>query len=210
MTASRPRADKGAAHDLTVAGRERCGAARVKHGVYRFLETGLFLRCASCPAEIAAACESRDESAASCPVLAAAVEGLRAAILAEPWVAETDRPLVAEYLKTVAVLALIDRAVGLDGALVTREVERPRPDRDDPTQSYPKKVVEHDVHPLLRLRPAYTAKLKDLSEALGLSPKGRHGLGVFRPDAAAREVSLADISREGSADDPEKEQSHAE
>ncbi len=206
------RADKGGSHVVSPEGRRAQSLARVGHGVYRFLDTGLYLPCSKCPA--AEGCELRDESAPSCPALAAAERALRDSILAVPWVTERDRPLVAEYVKTAMVLSLIDRAVGLDGPFVTRVGEEAvRPEPDPETGKAPvgvpwtRNVVRHDLHPLLKLKVGYVAALNRLADSLGLSPRSRHALGVFREDEGAQPASLEGIIGEktGSADDPPKD-----
>lgn len=202
MSARKPRSDKGGTHDMTPAGREQCALGATKHGVYAFLRSGMLPGCQQCP--LGEECDSYHIEHLSCPVMSQQMEAVVQAVTRESWIKDADSPLVIEYVKTTMVLALIDRAVGIDGPLLTyKGVQAKEPKK--PGEAYEVPCVLHDVHPLLKLKAGYTKALAALSEQLGLSPKARKMLGTFKPDENAKEADYEEIAGEQSADDQEED-----
>lgn len=196
-----PRSDQGGQHDMSAEGRESCALAATKHGVYAFLRTGLLPGCKQCP--LGKECDDYHQEHESCPVMARQMDGVTREITGEGHIKNVDHPLVVEYVKNTIVLALIDRAVGIDGPLVTYVGEEAKVPKKK-GKPYKVKRVMHDLHPLLKLKTAYTKNLAALSEQLGLSPKARKMLGTFKPDENVPEASYEEIAGEESADDQEE------
>lgn len=193
------RADAGGSHAITPAGREACSLAATRHGVYGLIEHGLLPRCSSCPEAIRSACPKNAlEAAEPCRVLGAfraqllqdlqqELEDLGGHVRPAAW------PLVVEYAKALTVLLRIDQVVAAEGLeiSVVRDVAA-KPQK--PGEPYARKSLALGLHPLMDLRSTYTNLAMKLAGELGLSPAGRHKLGLNLGGAPKKAQTITDIA----------------
>lgn len=162
---------------MTEEALEQRRLARVTHGGYRYLRTGIAPGCNVCIFGFAGECERYEKGAKRCALIEEMTEDLIREIMALDHIKDEDVILVEELARNKTFLWIVDKWLSRVGPFKVEALK--------------KRILEGQ--PILKQRWVAANTMTRLADQLGLSPTSRARLGLDKgpePGLAARAATI--------------------